>query len=351
MIRRVAMKQRIGFGLKAIGASPSASGYILVTLAILLNLLVQGGDFFSRWNFSTLANSAAPLVLVSIAQMIIILSGGVDLSLGVLMTVVNALAVTLPERLGISILAAWTLAVGASTLVGAMNGLLVAKLRLPAFLTTFATASILQGLALIILPSPGGRVPREIYLVYNGFLLGIPTPFFIIAGAILLWVLIANTKIGVAIRAVGSHPRNAFITTINPGKVTFIAFTLGGFFTGLAGIALTLLMASGDPWIGVPFTLRSISVVILGGCLFNTGRGGVGGITSGAFFFIIVSNIVFFAFSLANRMIPGLRISTFYQDLATNLIIVFGLVSSVFFEKLKQREVIVPEHMRGADHV
>ena len=78
-----------------------------------------------------------------------------------------------------------------------------------------------------------------------------------------------------------------------------------------------------------------MATVILGGTLFNSGWGSVGGTVSGSLFFIIVSNIVFFAFSFFQGAIPGFNISTFYQELATNLIIVFGLVSSVFFKNLR----------------
>jgi ribose transport system permease protein len=86
---------------------------------------------------------------------------------------------------------------------------------------------------------------------------------------------------------------------------------------------------------GAPYALKSMAAVILGGCLFNSGWGGVGGTVSGAFFFILVSNIVFFAFGLLANLFPDMQISTFYQDLATNLIIVFGLISSVFFKRLR----------------
>lgn len=317
-------------------SSPSAPGYILLAIAIIINVLVQGVSFFSPWNLSTVANVAAPLVLVSIGQMVIILAGGVDLSLGAVMAVVNGLAIALPEALNIPIWQAWLLALLVSIVIGLFNGIIVSIVRLPAFLATFATSSIFQGLALIILPHPGGKVPREIYSKYNGFLLGIPTPFYIITLAVLIWVYISRTPVGNAIRAVGGHPRNAFITTIKPGKTGVIAFVLGGFFAGLAGLSLTAFTASGDPWMGAPYALKSMAAVILGGCLFNSGWGGVGGTVSGAVFFVLVSNIVFFAFGLLADLFPNMQISTFYQDLATNLIIVFGLVSSVFFKKLRK---------------
>nr|MDA3835440.1 ABC transporter permease [Spirochaetales bacterium] len=262
--------------IRNVAASPSGPGYILLLSALLINILVQGTGFFSLWNLSTVANVAAPLVLVSIGQMIIILAGGVDLSLGAVMGIVNAIAIVLPAKAGMPIALAWLLALGISVLIGLFNGIIVSLVRLPAFLATFATSSIIQGLVLLILPSPGGSVPKEIYSVYNGYLLGIPTPLYIIALAVILWVYIAKTPIGNSIRAVGGHPRNAFNTTIKPGRTGLTAFVLGGFFAGLAGLSLTAFTASGDPWMGSPYALKSMAAVILGGCLFNSGWGGVG---------------------------------------------------------------------------
>ncbi len=145
-------------------------------------------------------------------------------------------------------------------------------------------------------PTPGGTVPREIYSRYGGFSIGLPTPLFIILGAVLLWMYIDYSRLGVRIRAVGGNPRNAFLSNIKPERIKLAAFTIAGFFTSMAGLCLTAFTASGDPWIGAPYSLKSMATVILGGCLFDTGWGNVGGAVSGSLFFIIVSNIVFFAY-------------------------------------------------------
>lgn len=321
--------------LGSIWESPSMPGYILILIAVLLNILVQGAGFFSPWNFSTVLNSATPLILVSIAQLITILAGGIDLSVGASMALVNAVAIVCANSFGMPIWQSWLLATATGIIIGFFNGLVVAYLRLPPFLATFATSSIVQGTALLVLPTPGGTVPREIYSRYGGFTIGLPTPLFIIVGAVLLWIYIDHSRLGVRIRAVGGNPRNAFLSNIKPERIKLAAFTIAGFFTSMAGLCLTAFTASGDPWIGVPYSLKSMATVILGGCLFDSGWGNVGGAVSGSLFFIIVSNIVFFAFGKLQTLFPDFSVSTFYQDFATNLIIVFGLVSSVFFKKLR----------------
>ncbi len=333
---------------KFLGSSPSAPGYVLVLIAIGINILIQGGDFFRPWNFSSIINTATPLILVSMAQMTVILVGGVDLSLGANIAFVNAVAITASNQLGLPIFQAWALALLAGTAIGFLNGLVVAYVRLPPFLSTFASMSIVLGLALVVLPSPGGSVPREIYTRFGGFTLGIPTPVFVIAAAVLLWLFIFRMPLGKHIRAVGGNQRNAYVSGINVELTKLAAFTLGGFFSGCAGLSLTAYMGAGDPLIGGPYTLKSLATVILGGTMFDSGWGSVGGTVSGALFFVIVSNIVFFAFNRMQVMIPGFNPSTFYQDLLANLIIIFGLVSAVFFKR-SRKEVVIVEPGPGED--
>jgi ribose/xylose/arabinose/galactoside ABC-type transport system permease subunit len=318
-----------------LATSPSSPGYVLLSISILINIGIQGGGFFSPWNFSSILNTATPLILVSIAQMTVILVGGVDLSLGANMAFVNAVAIVMANNFGLPLWQSWLIALAAGTMIGFLNGAIVAFIRLPPFLSTFATMSVVLGLALIVLPTPGGSVPKEIYSKYGGFTLGLPTPLFILAAVVFLWSLIFRTPLGKHIRAVGGNPRNAYISGINVEATRLAAFTLGGFFSGLAGICLTAYMGAGDPLIGGPYTLKSIATVILGGTMFDSGWGAVGGTVSGSLFFVLVSNIVFFAFNKMQMLIPDFSVSTFYQDLLANSIIIFGLVSSVFFKKTK----------------
>jgi ribose/xylose/arabinose/galactoside ABC-type transport system permease subunit len=319
-----------------LAVSPASPGYVLLAISVLINIAIQGGGFFSPWNFSSILNTATPLILVSIAQMTVILAGGVDLSLGANMAFVNAVAIVMAESFGLPVWTSWLVALAAGTAIGFLNGTIVAFVRLPPFLSTFATMSVVLGLALIVLPTPGGSVPKEIYSRYGGFTLGLPTPVYIIAAVVALWALIFRTPLGKHIRAVGGNARNAYISGINVEATQLAAFTLGGFFSGLAGLSLTAYMGAGDPLIGGPFTLKSIATVILGGTMFDAGWGAVGGTVSGSLFFVLVSNIVFFAFNNMQQMIPNFNISTFYQDLLANTIIIFGLISSVFFKKFKR---------------
>lgn len=315
------------------GASPSAPGYVLLSIASVVNILIQGTGFFSAYNFSSIMSTATPLILVSIGQMVVILAGGVDLSVGGTMALVNVTSIALANQVGLSLPVSWLLGLTVGTLVGLMNGVVVAYIRLPPFLATFATMSIVAGLALYVLPTPGGTVPRPVYARYGGFTLGLPTPVWIVVAAVLIWTLVNRYPVGKQLRAVGGDERSTYASGVHTARVKLFAYTLGGFFTGMAGLCLTALTASGDPLIGIPFTLKSLAAVILGGTLFDSGWGGIGGTIAGSLFFVLVSNIVFFAFNNLSSLLAGFSASTYYQDLVSNLIIIFGLVSTVFFKR------------------
>jgi ribose/xylose/arabinose/galactoside ABC-type transport system permease subunit len=144
----------------------------------------------------------------------------------------------------------------------------------------------------------------------------------------------AKFKLSKHIIAVGSNERNAYISGINIEKIKVCGYTLGGFIAGLAGLCLTALTASGDVRVGETFALQSIAAVIIGGSL-GSGKwiNNTIGAICGALFLAVVNNIVFFAFIILMRNNPGMRISTFYQQLLSNFIIIFGLASAVLTGK------------------
>jgi ribose transport system permease protein len=316
--------------------SPSMSGYVLLAIGLVLNIAVQGGAFFTADNFSTVFSSNAPLIISAMAQFVAILVGGIDLSVGSTMTLVNTLIITLTNKMGWPNLNAWLFALAAGTAVGLLNGAIIGYLRIPAILATLATSTFVGGVALFVLPRSGGSVPQEMYSLYGGFLLGIPTTVWIIALMILVWALISRFPLGKRIRAVGGNERAAFASGVRTEGVKLFAYALAGFFAGVAGLCLTGLTAAGDPRIGLPFTLNSVAGVILGGTLFNSGWGSIGGTVAGALFFALVNQIVFFVFSSVS-MIFDFTPSPYMQNLLSSLIIVLGLASAVVTYRRQQK--------------
>ncbi|MCL4514751.1 MAG: ABC transporter permease [Firmicutes bacterium] len=328
-------------------SAPALPGYLLLTGAIIINILVQGPDFFSMDNFNSIFSVNAPLIMAAIAQTVVVLTGEIDLSIGSNMTLVNTIAILLANQYHWPVGGSWLTALLAGTLVGVLNGLIVAYLRIPSLLATFSTMSVVSGLALWVLPKPGGTVPSEVYSAYGGYLVGLPTTVWIIATVVALWAIISKYPIGKYIRAVGGRERSAYASGIRIERVKLFAHTFSGFVTGLAGLCLTALMASGDPKIGLPFGLNSIAAVILGGTILSGGWGGIGGSIAGALFLGLVSNIVFFLFNNFAGLIPGIgNVSSFYQQLLSNLIVIFGLASAVFTPR-KKNGIGLPKTREG----
>lgn len=321
--------------LKQLKNSPALSGYILLSGAIILNIIVQSGDFFTRFNINSVLTFNTPLIIAAIAQTVVVLAGGIDLSVGSNMTLVNTVAIALANQYDWPVAASWIAALAAGTLIGVLNGFVVGYLRVPPLLATFASMSIVGGLALWVLPSPGGTIPTVVFSVYYGDILAIPSTIWIVGLLVLFWRLLARYPLVKYFRAVGSNERSAYINGINVSLLKLTAFTLCGFLTAVAGLCLTALTASGDPKIGMIYGLNSIAAVILGGASLSGGWGRIGGSISGALFLGLISNFVFYLFNnYVMNIFPNMgSLSSFLQQLLSNLIIIFGLASSVFTQR------------------
>jgi ribose transport system permease protein len=322
-------------------SSAGVSGYLLLLGAIVINVVVQGPSFFSAANFTSILSVNTPLIIAAIAQTIVVLNRGIDLSVGSNITLVNTIVIMLSNKYGWSIEAACAVGLLAGTFIGAINGFIIAYFRIPSLLATFATMSVFGGLALIVLPTPGGSVPSYMYLLYGGQTLGIPNSVFIVIVVALIWLLLSKYPIGKHIRAVGGAEKSAYTSGISIAKVRFTAFTLAGMISGIAGLCITALTASGDPKIGLSITLNCIAAVILGGTRLAGGWGGIGGSMAGAVFLGLVNNIVFFFFNNFLTHFSGIASrASFIQQLLTNTIIILGLASAVFTQRRKKRAKI-----------
>ncbi|GHJ38474.1 ABC transporter permease [Streptomyces sp. TS71-3] len=224
-----------------------------------------------------------PLLLAAMAGVPAILSGGggLDLSVGPLLGFVNVLAVAVlvPHGLG----SAWygiplCLLLGAA--VGAVNGVLVAYVRLQPIVATLGSYLVLAGLSLVVLPQPRGGAPAWAATLGAGSFGGhVPNVLLLPAAALLVWWTACRTGLVRLIRAVGSDQRAAYTAGVDVGLVRIGAYTLGGLLAALAGMALTALIDSGDPGVGKQYTLIAVAAVALGG---NSLAGGTGGITGPA---------------------------------------------------------------------
>jgi ribose/xylose/arabinose/galactoside ABC-type transport system permease subunit len=319
--------------------SPAFTGLVLFAIVVILNVIVQGPSrFFTVKNISLIFAKNAPLVLVTMGQLVLMLLGIIDISIGVQMSFVNVLAVTLPMRFtGIPLPLAWGIALLAVVIIATVHGAIVSFLRIPPLLTSFCMIYIVKGINLFIMPKPQGKVPPAVYLTYDKALFGfIPFSAVIIAIAYLIWIYLKQTPVMKHVYAVGGNERNAYASGINTTATKLKMYVLEGIFIGIAGFCLTAMSAAGNPIMGESYGLRSISACILGGVSLAGGWGTMACALFGSGFLVLIQNTVFQLFSLLPRLIPGFVATSYWQNLVADSIILIGLVATVFTNKVQR---------------
>lgn len=303
----------IGF-LKNYSKDSSFPAFIVLVLLVVINASLQP-TFFSYDSVKSNFMTFTPLILVSMAQGIIILSGNLDLSVGAGMSLLTCVMASLLTDSIISVILVILLGIVVSIALGAFNGTFAGYVGLPPLISTFAASAIFFGLALTIMPLPGGYVPKFFYRWYRGDILKvIPVPIFILLIGIGVWILIKRTAVYRYIYAAGGSEDGAYSSGIKVSNVKLMAYVLASFFVALAGICLLLSTAIGDPRTGLSYTLNSVAAVVVGGISLKGGKGSIGGAIVGAIILSLLINIIFFA-----------QVSSLYQGFARGLIIVVSL--------------------------
>lgn len=245
------------------------------------------------FEITSTVNNTLPLVLAGVAQTLVVLTRGIDLSVGGVIDLTNAVgALTLAGSPAHMVLwSAIILLIGAAC--GLLNGLLVAVGRLQPILVTLATLSIFQGIAIRVLPQPGGQVdPGYTAVLANP---NAPTSLLYVAAIALFWSAFRRTRLGTGIYAVGNDEAAAQANGVATLPTKLLAYTLGGTFAAAAGLFLDASATAGDATTGNGYTLTSIVAVVLGGVNLFGGRGSAAGAALGAFIINMIVNILFFA--------------------------------------------------------
>jgi ribose transport system permease protein len=245
------------------------------------------------FEWTSIVNTAVPTVLVAVGQSIVVVTRGIDLSVGGVIDVSNSLAAThMHSSLGS--MAGWTSLVLLFGLTcGTVNGALVAYARLQPILVTLATLAILQGIAIKILPEPGGTIP----IGYSNVLASSTGPWSLLFVAAIagLWLVLRRTPLGVRIFAIGNDEYAARAHGMPVRRVKTCAYALSGLLASAAGLFLAASTTAGDAAAGDVYILTSIAAVVLGGVSFFGGRGSALGSIAGAFILTILTNVLFFA--------------------------------------------------------
>ncbi len=246
-------------------------------------------------SITDLSNNALPVALAAAGGTLVVLTRGFDLSVAGVVALTNVLIAT--SEFGNGPTSAWlalAMVVAVGMAVGAVNGVLVAYVRLQSVTATLATMIVCSGIALLILPTPGGSVPEVIADDLIGVVGGrVPVAVLVASLVGLLWLVTRRTDWGVALYAVGADETAAELAGISTRRVKLLAYSMAGALYGLAGYALSALTATGDPNAGAGYLITVFAAIAIGGTAFTGGRGGLIGSMIGAATMSLLLKVLF----------------------------------------------------------
>jgi ribose transport system permease protein len=227
-----------------------------------------------------LAISVLPLALAAVAQAVVVIARGIDLSVASMMALTSVVSATLMKDRGGG--AAFLIVIGVLLLgcvIGAINGGLIVVTRVPDIVVTLAMLFVWAGAALLVLKTPGGGSADWLSDITRGSFLSHWTPkaaVVLLVAVVVIWIPVRRTRLGLSLYAIGSDPLAAHRSGVSVARTKIFAYSLGGLFAALGGLSLTSSTGIGTPVPG-PYTLLSVAAVVLGGVSLAGGRGGVFG--------------------------------------------------------------------------
>ncbi|HYO31050.1 MAG TPA: ATP-binding cassette domain-containing protein [Thermomicrobiales bacterium] len=265
-----------------------------VTLLFALAYAFLTRETLSLGTITNLAAYLFPLFLVAMAQAVVMLTGGIDLAVGQMMSLATVVLATQMVDSPVSKVSSVALVLLGGALLGTLTGAVVTLIKLPAIIVTLATSFIWAGWALYVLNVPGGHLPVSFAQGFTGRIGGlVPATLAVLAATLVLWKLLKTSPLGLAIYAVGDNPRGAYVSGLPVRAARIAAYAVAGAMTALAGIGLTAYAATGDPLIGAPYSLASIAAAVLGGVGFFGGQGQLKGAVAGALTLGLMTQILF----------------------------------------------------------
>ena len=282
--------------------------------------------FLSVLNFLNIARQASIFGLMAIGMTLVIITGGIDLSVGSVVSLASAVFGVVFRSTN-SVWAGLALAFLSGAAIGALNGLLVSRVGVPPFIATFGTMGIGAGLAFALTPGSIGDFPESFEYVGNGMLAGIPIPLLIvIVSAAFFHYVLRRRVYGVRVLAIGGSELSSKLAGIGVRRYKFSVYLLNGCLAALAAIILCARIRSSYPGIGQDFELDVIASSVIGGASLMGGYGSIIGAMGGGFFITMIQNI----FNL-------LGIYPFMQKVITGVFIVIAVLANQGKMKRKDR--------------
>ena len=280
-------------------------GALVALVLVCVAAAVRYERFLTEENLTNVLRQNSMLGLVALGMTFVILTGGIDLSVGSLLAVAGVVAATLADQ---GLIVALLAGVGLAAALGVVNGTVIAKARIQPFIVTLAMMIAARGLALAYTGDQTVRVGRSALgftelgrgRIDLGFV-AVPLPVVILIAAYLLgWLVLNHTRFGRHVYSIGDNEEAARLMGLNVGRVTIGVYALSGALAGLAGVILASRLGAGQPVAGLGWELDAIAAVVVGGTLLTGGQGGVGPTLVG----VLLLGVIFNLFNLEGSISP-----------------------------------------------
>ena len=268
--------------------------YFMLAIVLILIGIFQPGVFSGRW-LANKIDGTLILVLAAMGQSLVMLMYGTDLSIAGIICLTNSLSAVIMPNTVPGIIGTILLMCIIGIAAGLLNGIIVIKFKLQAFIVTLATWYIFDGFALYVLPVDGGKTAK----MYVDFMMqriwGIPLSAFVLVILVLMWAWLRRTRFGISIFAIGKNSMSAYCSGININWVKLRVYAFSGLFAAIAGTYRTAYVNSGSPTAGDSYVLLTCCAAVLGGINVAGGRGSLYGTIIGAFVLQLLSDLLTFA--------------------------------------------------------
>ncbi|WP_299029934.1 ribose ABC transporter permease [uncultured Thermanaerothrix sp.] len=260
-------------------------------LLLMLALTLLSDRFLTAANLINILRQATINGIVSVGMTMVILTGGIDLSVGSVLALAVTVGASLMKQgqpVGLAVVAA----LGLGALLGMINGLMITKARIPPFIATLGMLTVARGLTLMYTQGqPITGLPASFRWIGTGVVGGIPVPILLTALVFLAgWVFLSRTRYGAYIYLLGDNPTAARLAGVPTERITVLVYAISGFCAALAGLILVARLDSAQPIIGQGYEFNAIAAVVVGGTSFAGGEGGLGGTLLGALLIETLNN-------------------------------------------------------------
>ena len=263
---------------------------VLLVALLVVTKLIQPS--FGASGLVSIARAALPFAFATAGMAVVVIVGGIDLSVASIMAVCAVTAAVLMERM--ALVPALIIVLAAGLAMGLINGALIVITRVPDIVVTLAMLFVWEGTALLILETPGGKTsPWLQQAIGGGFLIDVLPKALVLMGVCiaLIWLPVRRSKLGLSIYATGSDELAAFRSGVAVGRTKILAYGLCGVFCAMGGLSLAALTGIGEPVPG-PYLLASVAAVVLGGVVLGGGKGGLLGPIIAVFILRIIRTIL-----------------------------------------------------------